>query len=53
MPKKTEKIELRIEAEYKKAFENYTQQLGVSVSGLLRDYIKQCINSEKGEKKDE
>lgn len=47
MPKKTEKIEVRIDADTKQAFIEYAEQLGVSISTLIRNYIEESIQNGK------
>lgn len=47
MPKKTEKIELRIEPEDKYAFEEYAKALNTNISTILRNYIKECLENAK------
>ena len=43
MPKKEEKIEVRIDTELKRAFSDYAKQKGISISALIRNFIKECI----------
>lgn len=45
MPKKTEKIEVRISAETKQAFIEYAERLGVNISTLIRNYIEESIQN--------
>ena len=44
MPKQTEKIELRIDAETKQKFVQYANELNTNISNILRNYIKECVN---------
>ena len=43
MPKQTEKIELRIDAETKQKFIQYANELNTNISNILRNYIKECV----------
>lgn len=47
MPKKTDKIEIRIDAEIKQAFSEYAIKLGTNISTILRNYIEECVKNVK------
>lgn len=48
--KKESKIELRIDEETKQKFVEYAKKINKTISVVLRDFIKECIDkNEKGQ----
>lgn len=47
MPKKEEKIEIRISTDLKQAFSNYAKEQGTNISALIRNFILECVNNGK------
>lgn len=45
MPKKEEKIEVRIDTGLKQAFSDYAKEQGTNISTLIRNFIKECIEN--------